>query len=262
MIHGGKIWNIRKDIASVMSDAKSGKIKQDEKLKELLEWATKNSAFYSAYAGKPLSEFPVVNKLILVENHDANSIPKEKIPWQEGDIFIQKTSGSTGVPFAVPQDTRKRQRRIGALKYFNDTVGFKSHEKLGQCRIWTKWHAKSKKQIFWENIYPIQVAKLDDEKMGELVETIKAKKLFALRAYASWYDFLLDYLKRGKCTKEDLKSLRVCLSISEGLNPATKEGMLELAGIPIVETYADEEAGTLAHQRLRCLSVVSYHLLI
>lgn len=251
LLHGGKIWNIRKDINSVMSDAESGKKKQDQKLKELLDWATKNSAFYSAYAGKSLPEFPVVNKLILVENHEANSVPKEKIPWQEGDIFIQKTSGSTGVPFAVPQDTRKRQRRIGALKYFNDTVGFKSHEKLGQCRIWTKWHAKSKKQIFWENIYPVQVAKLDDSKMAELVETIKSKKLFALRAYASWYDFLLDYLKRGKCTKEDLRSLKVCLSISEGLNPATKEGMMELAGIPIVETYADEEAGTLAHQRLK-----------
>ena len=99
LLHGGTIWNIRKDIASVLSDAESGKKKQDQKLKELLDWATKNSAFYSAYAGKSLHEFPVVNKLILVENHDANSVPKEKIPWQEGDIFIQKTSGSTGVPF-------------------------------------------------------------------------------------------------------------------------------------------------------------------
>lgn len=250
LLHGGTIWNIRKDIASVLSDYEAGKKKQQAKLDELLDWATKNSSFYSSYAGKKLSDFPVVNKLILVENHDANCIPKEKLPWQQGDIFIQRTSGSTGVPFAVPQDTRKRQRRIGALKYFNDTVGFKSHEKLGQCRIWTKWHDKSKKQIFFENIYPIQVAKLDDEKTADLVATIKEKKLFALRAYASWYDYLLDYLKRGKCTKEDLKSLKVCLSISEALNPATKEEMLKLTGIPIVETYADEEAGTLAHQKL------------
>lgn len=249
MVQGGGIYKIRKDIETTLSDAENGKKRQTLAQNALLDWATTHSEFYAAYAGKPLSEFPVVNKLILTDAYANNCVPKEEIPWQKGDIFIQKTSGSTGVPFAVPQDTRKRQRRIGALKYFNETVGFPSHEKLGQCRIWTKWHSKSKSQIFWENIIPIDVGKLDDERMESLVRTIRENKLFALRAYASWYDYLLDYLRRGKCDNSDLRSLKVCFSISEGLNPATKEGMAAL-GIPIVETYADEEAGTLAHQRL------------
>ena len=102
----------------------------------------------------------MVNKAILNENRDKITIPIDKIPEQEGDkVHIQKTSGSTGTPFAIPQDTRKRNRRIAELKYFNEQVGFKSHEMLGQCRIWTKWQSKSKWQSFKENIIPIISAK-------------------------------------------------------------------------------------------------------
>lgn len=147
-------------------------------------------------------------------------------------------------------DTRKRQRRIADLKFYNHTVGFKSHEKLGQCRIWTKWHDKNKKQIFWENIIPINVAKLDDNGMEEFVRIIKNEKIFALRAYGSTYDFLVRYIESGKVNINDLKSLKICISSAEALNPVVREKMFQLTGVPIVEAYADEEAGSMAHQRI------------
>jgi len=249
-LHGGTIRKMYNTTAKVLDSWQEGYPIQQRMLADVLAWATTNSELYKPYAGKELQEFPVMNKLTLVEHHDQNTVDPALMDWQVGDVFIQKTSGSTGVPFAVPQDTHKRQRRVADLKYFNETVGFKSHEKLGQCRIWTKWHSKSKSQVFWENIIPINIGKLDDDRMADLVRTVKDEKLFALRAYASWYDYLVDYIKRGKCDVADLKSLHVCLSISEGLNPATKEAMLELTGVPIVETYANEETGTIAHQRL------------
>jgi phenylacetate-CoA ligase len=71
-----------------------------------------------------------------------------------------------------------------------------------------------------------------------------------LRAYASWYDYLVEYIKSGKADIKDLKSLKICLSISEGLNPVTREEMYRLTGIPIVEVYSDEEIGTLGQQRI------------
>ena len=75
------------------------------------------------------------------------SVPIQYIPEQETEkVHIQKNSGSTGTPFSIYQDTRKRNRRIAELKYFGEDVGFKSHEKLVQCRIWTKWQSKSKWQ--------------------------------------------------------------------------------------------------------------------
>lgn len=250
LLHGGVILKMIGDSKKVQNDAAYGRRWQEEHIREILDWATSHTKFYRDYKGKELKDFPVVNKLILTANHADNEVSASEIPWQKGELFIQRTSGSTGVPFEVPMDTRKRQRRVADLKYFNGTVGFHSHEKLGQCRIWTKWHSKNKKQIFWENIIPINVAKLDAAGMEEFVQTIKREKIFALRAYASTYDFLVEYIRSGKVNLADLKTLKICISSAEALNPATREAMMELTGIPIVEAYADEEAGSLAHQRL------------
>lgn len=248
-IHGKKVRRFYNHLKIVLSDEKIGRQIQQKDLKNLLEHATQNTSFYREFVGKELTSFPVVNKNILNENREMVCVPIDKIPEQEGDsVHVQRTSGSTGTPFAVPQDTRKRNRRVAELKYFNALVGFKSHEKLAQCRIWTKWHSKSKWQSFKENIIPVNIATMDDDDIKNLIETVKKNRVFAIRAYASWYDALVKYLEDGKGNIADLKSVKVCISISEALNEYTREKMLELAGIPIVEAYADEEAGMLAQQ--------------
>jgi Coenzyme F390 synthetase len=86
---------------------------QQQHLKDTLYHAVKNSPFYSVYKNCCISAFPVVNKAILNENYESICVPIEKILEQTGDkIHVQKTSGSRGIPFAIPQDNRKRQRRI------------------------------------------------------------------------------------------------------------------------------------------------------
>ncbi len=250
-VHGRKVRRFYDDLNHVLSDERTGRAIQQAHLQQLLEHAAANSPYYRQYAGKPLTDFPVVNKSILNENSQQVCVPIEKIPEQEGTaVHVQKTSGSTGTPFAVPQDTRKRNRRVAELKYFNEQVGFQSHEMLGQCRIWTKWQSKSKWQSFKENIIPINVSKMDDATVAGLFETVKKKRIVALRAYASWYDAVVKYMEEGKGDPSDLKTLKVCLSSSEALNEDTREKMMKLANVPIVEAYADEEAGVLAQQRI------------
>ena len=250
LLHGGTIFKMYMDSRRVDSNFEYGQKWQEERIRDILNWATENTEFYKAYKGKPLSAFPVVNKLILTQNHKQNEVDVSKITWQQGDVFIQRTSGSTGVPFEVPMDTRKRQRRVADLNFYDHTVAFKSHKKLGQCRIWTVWHNKGNKQSNRENIVPINVAKLDANGMDEFVKTIKEEKIYALRAYASTYDFLLKHIEDGHVDLQDLKTLKICISSAEALNPVVRERFFKLTGIPIVEAYADEEAGTMAHQRI------------
>ena len=117
------------------------------KLNEILKYACSNTIFYAQYMGNDINHFPVMDKASLIKNADAISVPPSKIPNQKGEVYIQKTSGSTGVPLAVPQDTQKRQRRIADLKYFGQLVGYKSHEPLIHLRIWNKWQKKSREYI-------------------------------------------------------------------------------------------------------------------
>ena len=155
------------------------KERQQSDLLKLLNHATTNSEFYKKYAESELllDHFPVVNKNILNQNADKVAVAYNLIPEQETEnIHVQKTSGSTGTPFCVLQDSRKRYRRIAELKYFGEDVGFKSHEKLAQCRVWTNWHNKSKKQSIRENIYPVNVSKMDDETLSSLCYLVKKEK--------------------------------------------------------------------------------------
>lgn len=248
-LHGKKVRKHYDEIAKVMADSETGKKIQSANLKRLLGHTTRYSKFYRKFRGKRLNEFPVVNKSILMENYDSITVPVKYIPEQETEnVHVQKTSGSTGTPFAIYQDSRKRNRRVAELKYFGERAGFKSHERLAQCRIWTQWQSKSKWQSFRENIFPVNVSKMDDETLNELCRTVSENKIVAIRAYASWYDNLLEYFLSGKGNISSLKTVKVMFSTSEALNVVTKEKFMKKWHIPIVECYADEEAGVMAHQ--------------
>ena len=250
-IHGSKVKTHFENLQIVDRDQTKGIIIQEESLSKLLDHATNFSEFYADYKGMELKDFPVVNKNILNQNHESIEVPFRFIPGQEGSaVHVQRTSGSTGTPLAIQQDTRKRNRRIAELKYYNELVGFKSHEPLGQCRIWTKWQSKGKWQAFRENITPINVSKMDEKTIVGLLNTVERKRIIALRAYASWYDTLVEYLEKNQDQIKKLKTLRICISSSEALNEVTREKMKALAGIPIVEAYANEEAGMLGQQKI------------
>lgn len=250
--HGRRVRKFYDDLDKVLANRESGEKHQQKSLFNLLEHMTENTEFYKEYKGvKELQKYPVVNKNILIANQDKLTVPADKIPEQVGDkVHIQKTSGSTGTPFCIPQDTRKRNRRVAELKYFNELLGIKSHEKLAQCRIWTKWQSKSKWQIFKENIIPINVAKMDDETVNLLLTTVRDEKVKSIRAYASWYDAVVKYLEENKERANDLKTIIACISSSETLNEDTRIKMKELANVSIVEAYASEEAGMMAQQRI------------
>lgn len=242
-------------IKTGMRNYKKGKVRQDKDLRMLLRHATNYSNFYKFLKESKgdvcLSDFPVVNKNILNQNYNQIAVGYQYIPEQETEkIHIQKTSGSTGAPFCIYQDSRKRYRRIAELKYFGQDVGYKSHERLAQCRVWTNWQHKTNKQVFKENIYPVNITNMNDETITALCALVKKKKIVSLRAYASWYDKIVEYLEKGKGDSRDLQTIRVAISTSEALNEATREKMLKLTGIPIIECYADEEGGLLAQQKL------------
>lgn len=250
ILHGSKVRKHYNEMKTVLGNAETGRRIRERRLGELLNYASRYSEFYKPYAGKMLKEYPVTNKQILIQNHDDVAVPIRNIPFQETDkLYVDKTSGSTGTPFEVFHDSRKRYRRVAELKYFGGTVGFKSHEKLGQCKIWNKWIMKSQDWLKKENMVPIHAEKVDDESLKEVCELIRNEKIASLRAYAGWYEKLVMFLEEHTEYASCFKSVKVAISISEALSDVARRKMKEMTGVPIVECYANQEAGILAHQK-------------
>ena len=241
----GKHYREIKRLSS--KDAKQTEKYRKRILKEFLDYTTANSPFYSTFRGKDISDFPVVNKSVLLANYDKIKIPVDVIPNHVGALHIQSTSGSTGTPFAIPQDTEKRNRRVAELKFFGKIVGFKSHDMLVHLRTWNRWQQKTPSQIRRERIIPFDIASMDDENIQSLVDTINANKAKCLRGYASSFDLVANYVKKHKLK---LPSVEIIIAGSEMLHDDIRMNVKNNLNCEIISQYADEECGVLAQESI------------
>lgn len=220
---------------------------REKKLVRLLDHARKHTNFYKNIGGYQLASFPVMNKLSLIEHFEDIKVSEEFIPGQKGKVHLQSTSGSTGTPFTIPQDTGKRQRRVAELKYFGKIVGFNSHEKLIHLRTWNRWQQKTSKQIKSENIIPFDISSMGDKELYNLCEMIQAERAVCLRGYASSLGRLAEYAdeKGVHCP-----SLKIAIAGSESLHDDTRALYKRAFGCEIISQYANEENGILAQERI------------
>ena len=163
------------------------------------------------------------------------------------------------MPFSVPQDYMKRQRRISEIKWFNELNGFKSHEKLCHCRVWTQWQNKSKWQTFKENIYAFNVESMGSETLKSLVDLIEKKKIEVLRGYASWHRTLAEALEDGVVDANRLSTLKLIISESDTLDERTRELIKKHLYCPIIDSYGNEENGTFGYQTIGSREYVLNH---
>jgi phenylacetate-CoA ligase len=246
-LKGSPIRNQYNDVRVITENYEQGQKLRQIYLHNMLKHATTHSSFYQQYDAESLQEFPIVNKAVLLSNYDAIKISPIFIPNQQGVLHIQRTSGSTGIPFAIPQDTRKRNRRIAELKYFGEIVGFRSHEKLIHLRTWNRWQNKSKLQSFKENIIAFDISHLTENKLKELCHIIIAKNIVALRGYASSIDLFIRYVIRNNIK---LPSLKIIIAGSETLLDSTRHLVQQYIGCKIISQYANEENGILAQESI------------
>lgn len=249
-LRGRKVRGFYDELMSFERNYEAARRMQEKRLHNLLEYAVHFSSFYKGLEDKPFEEYPVMNKTLLLENYEFIKVDDRNIPEQEEwPVHIQRTSGSTGTPFAVPQDSRKRYYRIAELKYYNYILGVKSHEMIGQLRIWGKDRIKGKWQSFRENIIPLDVRKMDESSIRELFAEIRQNKMVLLRGYGSWYDQVAQYIQDGLLDIKNLSSVKVCISSSDALSDYARDIFRRRAGVPVVEAYVNEENGVLAQQR-------------
>ena len=61
------IYRRKKEIEICMTDDEYYSKYLDEKLKEITDYASDNTKFYSKYKGKTIAEYPVIDKNIIME---------------------------------------------------------------------------------------------------------------------------------------------------------------------------------------------------
>ena len=88
---GGHMWNAFKEIEFIYKNVDEGEKIRQRRLSELISFAKTNTKFYANIKGDKLSDFPVINKQIILNHRDCFLVPDNAIPGQKGPLHIQKT---------------------------------------------------------------------------------------------------------------------------------------------------------------------------
>lgn len=223
-----------------------------QKLHDLLDYSRNNSLFYSKYNGYDLNTYPVMDKSMLIQHYDEIRVAEHNIPDQQGPVFIQRTSGSTGNPLAMPQDTKKRQRRVAEIKYLVGLLGYQSHEKMIHLRTWDNLTRRPEDMEEKDNIYPFDIKSLSDDRLRLLCDIINEKEAVYLRGYASTFDKIADVALKYGYT---FPSLKLVVATSESLEDDVRQKAVHAFNCNVVSQYSDEECGLLAQESIPTLSM-------
>lgn len=215
-------------------------------LQEILNHCKRTVPYYRDLDNKRtmLSDFPVTNKSLIRENFE----------WFRSEAYPDKkthrvtTSGSTGTPFTLLQDAAKKRRHIADALYFGETVGHKLGNRVYYMKIWNRQNSKSKLFQHMQNIVPIDVFQLTDERISALLETIKNDRSpKSVIGYSSALDAIVTYLKRNSVDVSNTHVISI-IAMSETLAKPTKNALKEYFGCPVVSRYANLENGIFAQQ--------------
>lgn len=220
---------------------------QQERLRALLRHAVQN---VEAYRGgyQVLSDFPVVNKQIMLQDKEKYIVPEEKLGT--GEYYVKTTSGSSGTPFSFSQDSVCRRKLTASLKYWNHTIGYHEGELILHMRSLRQYYSgANEKPDFVQNpdtnIIYVDNADMNEEKLGKICKILYEKHVRLWRGYLTGIDAVTEYaVAHGLKLHHDGETLLV-LSNGEMLSESVRERVIKKLGCHIVSQYGSEELGVL-----------------
>lgn len=178
--------------------------------------------------------------MILIENHDACTA---KAGYQ-APTHISSTSGSTGTPFSVTQDFKKRNRTIADLKVFGEMCNYPSHERMICFRVLSEKLHRSPEQEERENIYYIDSSDLSDRHLKEMKQALLEKQPRIIFSYSSTLVELAHYIDRAGIPESGF-SMTSVLTGGEGISEENRQLLERVFGCTVYRRYSDMELGIL-----------------
>lgn len=237
---GGVIFNQYEEVKRVLKD--KDMVWVEQRLQDIKRHAIEQTYFYKDY--KVTDEFPVVNKMFLIENYDA-CIAKA---GYQTPTHISSTSGSTGTPFSVIQDFKKRKRTIADLKVFGELCNYPSHERMVFFRVINEKLHRTSEQEDRENIYYIDSSDLGNDHLKEMKNVLLDKMPHIIFSYSSTLVELAKYIDCVGIPEEGF-SMKSVLTGGEGLSDENRKLLERVFGCTVYRRYSDMELGILGQDK-------------
>ncbi len=212
----------------------------------------KNPHFRALLNGKfpeNWSEIPIMTK------QDLQKPLNERLSenYKKKDVFINKTSGSSGNPFVFAKDKYAHALTWAHIIWLYSQYNIKMGSSL-EARFYGipkdfKGYYKERLKDFMANRFRLDIFDLSDEKLALFLKRFQQKPFELLNGYTSSIVLFAKFLEKGNIVlKEVCPSLKVCITTSEMLFENDKILLQKQLGVPIVNEYGASELDIIAFE--------------
>lgn len=223
----------------------------ENKKQEIVHYHLKNNSSYQKLVGKTTfnnwNDLPIMTK----KNFQKPLIERLSKGFSLKNVYINKTSGSSGDPFVFAKDKFSH-----ALTWANIINRFGWHgidfNSSYQARFYgmpLDFFAKTKLRFkdFVSNRYRFVIFDLSDKGMAKIIDHFKKKKFDYINGYTSNIVLMAKYLeKNNQILTSICPTLKVCIVTSEMLFEEDKILLEKQLGVPVVNEYGASELGIIA----------------
>ena len=224
----------------------------EEKRKEIVQFHLENNTFYKNLVGN--TDVSDWNKLPILTKKNLQVPLKDRLSKGfEKNIYINKTSGSSGDPFIFAKDKFSH-----ALTWYSNIYRFGwfgiDFNKSFQARFYgiplDKFgYYKERFKDFLAKRYRFPIFDLSDKVLEEILQKFQEKKFDYINGYTSSVVLFAKFLhSKNIILKNVCPTLKVCMVTSEMLFDDDKILLEKYLGIPIVNEYGASELDLLAFQ--------------
>ncbi|MEZ4811264.1 MAG: CoF synthetase [Allomuricauda sp.] len=260
-LKGAPIRNHVKDIRKTLWHPDRAKGERKTNLSKLLTHAVETTPFYQKFKTFPsLEDFPIIDKNLILNNYD----DFKSTSFLNATLYKASSSGSTGIPFSIFQDKRKRDRNTADVIHFSEAVDSYIGDKLIYIKLWDHTNKKHKWIIFFQNILPHSVMDSSSSDLHHLLSAIESDRSTKnMLGYPSFFEEICNYLDQGE-DHPKISGVNSIISFGENLKEHERKRMQKYFRAPVFERYSNQENGILAQQTKKSngryvLNWASYH---
>lgn len=224
----------------------------EDKRNEIVQFHLENNTFYKNLVGNnDVSDWN--NLPILTKKNLQVPLQQRLSKGFEKNIYINKTSGSSGDPFIFAKDKFSH-----ALTWYSNIYRFGwfgiDFNSSFQARFYgiplDKFgYYKERFKDFLAKRYRFPIFDLSDVVLEEILKKFQQKKFDYINGYTSSVVLFAKFLQAKNIILKDVcPTLKVCMVTSEMLFDADKILLEKYLGIPIVNEYGASELDLLAFQ--------------
>ncbi|MDD5149157.1 MAG: phenylacetate--CoA ligase family protein [Flavobacterium sp.] len=225
----------------------------ENKKKEIVDYHLKNNSSYQELAGK--TNFQNWNDLPIMTKKDFQKPLIERLSkgFSLKNVYINKTSGSSGDPFIFAKDKFSH-----ALTWANIINRFGWHgidfNSSYQARFYGIpldfiGNRKERFKDFLLHRFRFSIFNMSDDVLEGFLQQFKSKKFDYINGYTSSIVLFAKFLRQKKIVlKEICPTLKVCVVTSEMLFEEDKILLEKQFGIPVVNEYGASELDLIAFQ--------------